>query len=64
MAVPAKLVIYAKGTKPLSGSVPVEDMEINDLSGSEIQAFLHRVYTEKVKDHLYATFYGTGFIKK
>src|SRR5690554_3509773 len=64
MAVPAKLVIYAKGSKPLSGPVPVEDIEINDLSGSEIQAFLHRVYTEKVKDHLYATFYGTGFIRK
>jgi type VI secretion system Hcp family effector len=63
MALPARLIIYAPGNKPLAGPVPVDDLEVGALSGSEIHEFFHTVYTIQ-KDYFYALLYGVDFVRK
>ncbi|MBN1578442.1 MAG: type VI secretion system tube protein Hcp [Chitinispirillaceae bacterium] len=63
MPVPAHLIVFGPGKKPLAGPIPLQDVEINGLSGSEIHEFIHRVYTIK-KDYRYQLLYGVDFIRK
>ena len=60
---PARLVVYGVDNKPLSGSVPVEDSENADLTGSEIHEFSHQVYTIE-KDYFYSLLYGVDFVRQ
>lgn len=63
MPIPARLLIYGPGKKLLAGPIPVEDLEVGDLSGSEVHEFFHQVYTIK-KDTFYSLLYGIDVIRR
>ena len=63
MPIPPVLIVYGTDDKPLAGSIPVQDIEVDGLTGSEIHEFLHQIYIIK-KAPLYALLYGTDEVRK
>lgn len=63
MPVPARLVVFGPGMKPLPGSAPLLDLALGGATASEIHEFAHQVYTVQ-KDYYYALLYGTDFIRR
>ncbi len=53
MPIAGKLVIYGPDGKPLDGSLPVADPEIPGLTGSPIDEFGHRVWTQLDKINVF-----------
>ena len=63
MPVPARLVVYGPGMKPLAGAASLVDLALGAISASEIHEFTHQVYTIQKSFH-YALLYGTDFIRR